>query len=96
MSASQERSLNLITPSLTLSPHHEYIRLHRPLVHLRSIISMILCKTAVTPVHKQLSYCSLGLSHRYTHMHLETSASICYYKKNVHYRIPNWVLIPII
>ena len=27
-------------------------------------ISMALCKTAVTPVHKHWSYCSLALSHR--------------------------------
>ena len=30
-----------------------------------STISMSYCKTAVTPVHQQWSYCSIALSHRY-------------------------------
>ena len=40
-------------------------------------ISMALCKTAVTPVHQQWSYCSLALSHRYVMIRLWIELEKC-------------------
>ena len=58
--------------------------------HCSCNISMTQCKTAVTPLLTHWSYCSLALSHRYSHVPRSNSmwmlkASLFIYKKNFYW-----------